>query len=494
MQVKVITADPLKFVTPALVVGCFEDVDGTDLLERLDRGLNGVLSFLRQQKEFSGELNKVKELNTLGQMPAERVVLVGLGKRRELTAERVRQSAGTASRTLNQLGVSSCLATLPQIEGGDRFAGAVVEGMMLGSYRFDVYRTEPKERACLAELNLAAETKREAKAMALASSESRIICDAVRMARDLVSHPGNHATPAFLAEQALAIAARQGFACHVLDAKEIENLGMNGLLFVGKGSAQPPRFIIMEYHGRRQDGKPVVIVGKGITFDSGGISLKPREGMERMKDDMSGAAAVFGVMKAAAALKIPVNLVGLVPAAENMPDGGAYKPGDVVRTMSGKTVEINNTDAEGRMVLCDALHYAQRYRPSALIDLATLTGACLVALGTEASGLMGNDDGLKRALKKAGEATGERVWELPLWDEYGEAMKSDIADLKNAGGPHAGTVTAAWFLRQFVGKAKWAHLDIAGTAWEEKGRNYLPKGATGVGVRLLVDYLRGIAG
>jgi leucyl aminopeptidase len=249
----------------------------------------------------------------------------------------------------------------------------------------------------------------------------------------------------------------------------------------------------MEYSGAESGKKPVVIVGKGITFDSGGISLKPREGMERMKDDMAGAAAVIGTMQAAAALKLPVSLVGLIPAAENMPDGRSYKPGDVVVTMSGKTVEINNTDAEGRMVLCDALHYAQRYKPKALIDLATLTGACLVALGTQASGIMGNDQGLLAALKRAGESTGERVWELPLWDEYGEAMKSDIADMKNSGGPHAGTVTAAWFLKQFVGTSKWVHLDIAGTAWEEKGKHYMPKGATGVGVRLLVEYLRGLA-
>jgi leucyl aminopeptidase len=267
---------------------------------------------------------------------------------------------------------------------------------------------------------------------------------------------------------------------------------MNALLYVGKGSGEPPCFIIMEYWGGTKGQKPVVIIGKGITFDSGGISLKPREGMDMMKDDMAGAAAVIGTMQAVAALGLPVNLVGFAPAAENMPDGKAYKPGDVVVTMSGKTVEINNTDAEGRMVLCDALHYAQRYRPKCIIDLATLTGACMVALGTQASGMMGSDKSLMKALIKAGEVTGERLWELPLWESYGEAMKSDIADMKNSGGPHGGAITAGWFLKQFVGETRWAHLDIAGTAWEEKGRHYLPKGATGVGVRLLVEYLRGV--
>jgi leucyl aminopeptidase len=233
-----------------------------------------------------------------------------------------------------------------------------------------------------------------------------------------------------------------------------------------------------------------VLVGKGITFDSGGISLKPREGMEKMKSDMAGAAVVMGTLMAVASVKLPVNVVGLIPTAENLPGGGACRPGDVVKSMSGQTIEIVNTDAEGRLILCDALHHARSYKPSAIIDIATLTGACVVALGGFATGLMGNDGQLITSLKEAGEATGERVWELPLWEEYGEFMKSDIADMKNSGGSSAGTISAAWFLKSFVGDAKWAHLDIAGTAWEEKGRHYLPKGATGTGVRLLVEYLR----
>ena len=320
------------------------------------------------------------------------------------------------------------------------------------------------------------------------------VCDAVRMTRDLVSAPGNLATPAYLAEKALEIGGRYGMGCTILDRDELERLGMGALLAVGQGSQHPPRLVVMEYRGGGDRSRPVVLVGKGITFDTGGISLKPGANMELMKHDMAGGAAVLGTMQAAAGLKLPVNLVGLVPLAENMPDGRAYKPGDVVTTMSGLTVEINNTDAEGRLILCDALHYAQRYKPALLLDLATLTGACIVALGHNATGALGNDPKLIKALARAGEATGERIWELPLWDEYGELMKSDIADLKNAGGPSAGTISAGWFLKQFVGTTRWVHLDIAGTAWEEKGRHYLPKGATGVGVRLLVEYLRGIAG
>jgi leucyl aminopeptidase len=495
MHVNVVSGDPLDFATPALIVGCFEGGLGDDLSLMLDKALHGLLTSLRQQQEFTGKLNSVKELHSLGQLAAERVLLVGLGKKKELTDERLRQAAGTASRALKVLGVPSCATVLHQSSNGNRSAvAATVEGAILGAYSFDSYRTTPRERPDLSELQLLVSSKKELKDIRHVVTESCAVSEAVCLARDLVSQPGNHAIPDYLAKQAIAISARYGLHCHVLDSEEIEHLGMNGLLFVGKGSVNPPRFIIMEYNGGAKAQRPIVIVGKGITFDSGGISLKPREGMERMKDDMAGAAAVIATLQAVAALKLQVNLVGLVPAAENMPDGRSYKPGDVVKTMSGKTVEINNTDAEGRMVLCDALHYAQKYRPAGLIDLATLTGACLVALGTEASGMMGNDSGLKKALAKAGETTGERLWELPLWDEYGEAMKSDIADMKNAGGPYAGTVTAAWFLSQYVGKSKWVHLDIAGTAWEEKGKHYLPKGATGVGVRLLVDYLRGIAG
>jgi leucyl aminopeptidase len=324
-------------------------------------------------------------------------------------------------------------------------------------------------------------------------ADAQKVCEAVLFARDLVSQPGNVATPSYLAEKGVEMSAKFGITCRIMERCEMEQNGMEALLAVAKGSSQPPRLIILEYLAAGEKVKPTVLVGKGITFDSGGISLKPREGMEKMKDDMAGGAAVMGTFMAVAALKLPVNLVGLVPAAENLPGGGAYKPGDVIKSMSGQTIEIVNTDAEGRMVLCDALYFAKRYRPATLIDLATLTGACVVALGSVASGMMGNDEGLKRAIRSAAEKCGERVWELPLWEEYGDLMKSDIADLKNSGGSEAGTISAAWFLKSFVGKARWVHLDIAGTAWIDKDRPYLPKGATGVGVRLLVEYLKGVA-
>jgi leucyl aminopeptidase len=310
------------------------------------------------------------------------------------------------------------------------------------------------------------------------------------LARDLVSQPGNVVTPAFLADTAQELAVSNNLKCRVYELEELKELGMNALVAVGKGSVETPRLIVLEYRGAGEKDRPVVLVGKGITFDSGGISIKPGAGMEEMKTDMAGSAAVLGAMTAAAGLKLPLNLVGVIPTAENMPDGKAYKPGDVVTSLSGTTIEITNTDAEGRLILCDALHFAQKYRPTAMIDLATLTGACVVALGHEASGLMGNDPRLVNALIKADERCGEQVWELPLWDGYGEAMKSDIADLKNAGSREGGSITAGWFLKQFVGKTHWAHLDIAGTAWGDKSRPCAPKGATGVGVRLLIEYLR----
>ncbi|AJE02128.1 leucyl aminopeptidase [Geobacter pickeringii] len=491
MNISIAAEEYAAHPCPALVVGCVEDdFPADELLAPLDRLLGGGIAALRASGEFSGRLNRVKLLHTFGRLPAERLILVGVGKRGELTAERLRQAAGSAVRAAAVAGITRLSSVLHRAAAIDGSLAACVEGFILGGYSFSHYKTLPADERPVEGVTLLlpagaamGESEREA-------GEAATLCEAVCFARDLVSHPGNVATPSYLAEKALELSGRHGISCCVLDRDEMERLSMEGILSVAKGSHQPPRFIILEYLAGPPGKRPTVLVGKGVTFDSGGISLKPREGMERMKDDMAGAAAVMGTLMAAAGLRLPVNLVGLIPTAENLPGGGAYKPGDIVRTMAGKTVEIVNTDAEGRMLLCDALHYAQRYKPAALIDLATLTGACLVALGTIATGAMGNDPALLRGLKTAGETTGERIWELPLWDEYGELMKSDVADMKNAGGPHAGTVSAAWFLKQFAGKAKWVHLDIAGTAWEEKGRPYLPKGATGVGIRLLVEFLR----
>ncbi len=492
MNIDLSSANPLKHTTPALVIGCFEDA-GNELFTTCDGALDGCLGRLATNKEFTGKVNTTRLIHTLGKLPAERLLLVGLGKKAGLDDERLRQAAGNAVQALRAARVASFATTLHLAGAGDTALEAACEGALLGSYSFDEYKTKDRdERFHFEEMTLLLSKGISVKEGRIRVERTQAVCRGVSLARDLVSHPGNVVTTGYLAATARELATRHALSCRVLELDELEKLGMNALVAVGKGSAEPPRLIVLEYRGAGDRDRPVALVGKGITFDSGGISIKPGAGMEEMKTDMAGAAAVLGTMEAAAALKLPVNLVGIVPTAENMPDGKAYKPGDVIVSLSGQTIEITNTDAEGRLILCDALHYARtHYKPAAMIDLATLTGACVVALGHEATGMMGNDQRLIERLKRAGGRCGERVWELPLWDEYGEAMKSDIADLKNAGSRDGGSITAGWFLKQFVGKTRWAHMDIAGTAWGDKARPCAPKGATGVGVRLLIEYLTG---
>ena len=492
MKIDLSTSDPLKHSTPALVIGCFEDGEN-DLFTSCNAALDGCLQRLGSTREITGKVNSTRLLDTLGKLPAERLLLVGLGKKSELDDNRLRQAAGNAAQALRASRVASFAMALHLLSDGDSALEVVCEGTLLGSYSFDDYKTKDKnERFLFTGMTLLLPKRTSVKEARSKVERTETICRGVSLARDLVSHPGNVATTGYLAAAAHGVAERHGLTCRVLEREELEKLGMNALVAVGKGSAEPPRLIVLEYRGGIAKERPVVLVGKGITFDSGGISIKPGAGMEEMKTDMAGAAAVLGALEAAAGLKLPVNLVAIIPTAENMPDGRAYKPGDVLASMSGLTIEITNTDAEGRLILCDALHYARtNYKPVAMIDLATLTGACVVALGHEASGLMGSDQRLVDRLKKAGERCNERLWELPLWEEYGEVMKSDIADLKNAGSRDGGSITAGWFLKQFVGSTRWAHLDIAGTAWSDKALPCCPKGATGVGVRLLIEYLRG---
>jgi leucyl aminopeptidase len=489
MNVTISLADPQHLPTQALIIGCFEEEPGPQAA-LFDPLLDGAISTLYRQEEFQGKFKTVKVLHTLGRLPAERLLLVGLGKKSDMTLERLRQGGGCAIAALQPLAVAGAASLLHLAMVDTGRVGVALEGFLLAAYRFDRYQTKKEENGGVREMTILCSPEEEPLA-AEQVRESQILCQAVCQVRDLVNEPGNVATPSYLAEQARQLAATVGCSCTIIDRDELERLGAGGILAVGKGSHHPPCLVELTYQGGGEEARPLLLIGKGITFDSGGISLKPREGMERMKDDMAGAAAVLGVVRAVAELKLPINLVALLPLAENLPGGGAYKPGDILRTMAGTTVEVNNTDAEGRLVLADALHYGRRFNPAAIIDIATLTGACLVALGTLATGIMGNDQALVDRLLRSGETSGERLWQLPLWDEYGEAMKSDIADMKNAGGPHAGTITAGWFLQQFVDEGvPWVHLDIAGTAWEEKGRPYLPKGASGVGVRLLVEFIR----
>jgi leucyl aminopeptidase len=368
---------------------------------------------------------------------------------------------------------------------------ALAEGSILGLYRFLKYKTDEENdrKKDIRTIILLTESAGAVTAMRKGVKAGEVIAGSTAMARDMVSSPPVDMTPGVIATKAKELARQFGLKIQVLDKDRMQKLGMGALLGVASGSVQPPKFIIVEY--RKGGKKPfIALVGKTITFDSGGISIKPAENMDRMKDDMSGGAAVLGVIRNAAALKLPLNIVGLLPATENMPGGGAYKPGDVLRTMSGQTIEILNTDAEGRLILSDALAYACKYKPAVIVDIATLTGACSIALGAEATGMLGTDDRFKQRIRAAGEKTGERVWEMPLWEEYYEQIKSDIADMKNTGGRAGGLITAAALLSKFVQKYPWVHLDIAATAWTEKERPYTPKGATGIGVRLLTQFLR----
>jgi leucyl aminopeptidase len=489
MKILTSTTSPLQQATPALVVGCFED-ERDGLFKELDAALDGLLQRMLESGEFRGKSGTSRLIHSFGKLPAERLLLVGLGKKEEFDTERLREASGEATQALKSARIASFSSTLQRAGEGAAALEATCEGALLASYSFDDYKTKEKEERFRFEAMtvLVSEPAAEPDAQQTVD-RCRAACRGVVTARNLVSHPGNVVTPGRLAETARELAQRCGLTCRVLEPDELEKLGMNALLSVGKGSAEPPRLIVLEWAGSK--GSPTVLIGKGITFDSGGISLKPGAGMEQMKTDMAGAAAVLGTLEAIALQKLPVHVIGIIPTAENMPGSKAYKPGDIIKSMSGTTIEITNTDAEGRLILCDALHYAvSTYSPTALIDVATLTGACVVALGHEATGVMGNDQQLVDELKRAGELTGERLWQLPVWDSYGEAMKSDVADLKNAGSRDGGAILAAWFLKQFVGSTRWAHLDIAGTAWAEKTRPYVPKGATGVGVRLLLKYLR----
>ncbi|MCX7929277.1 MAG: leucyl aminopeptidase [Chlorobi bacterium] len=440
--------------------------------------------------EASGKQNSIVVAYSPERTGTRKVIVVGIGKNANITAETFRRAASTAVRRLNN-GVSSCAFVLPDdshspVAGSD-IAFAVVEGAVLGSYKFTQYKTTDVSSG-IKEFVVVSSSRSAAIAKAVEHAAS--VCEGVYVARDLANMPGNDLYPETLAAHAKQAGKKAGFRVQVLDKRKIEQLGMGGLLAVNQGSVRPPVFIIMEWRGGNAKEPPIVLVGKGITFDTGGISIKPAERMGEMKMDMHGAATVIGTLYAVAKLKLPINVVGLVPSTENMPSGSAYRPGDVIRFMNGKTAEIDNTDAEGRLILADALTYAERYNPRAVIDIATLTGACVIALGHITTGLMGTDRDLIARIIAAAERTSEYVCELPLHDEYLEQIKSDIADVKNTGGRPAGAITAALFLKHFIGNYPWAHLDIAGTGMAPKEGAYTPKGATGVGVRLFVDMLR----
>jgi leucyl aminopeptidase len=495
MKITVLTSAVEKQRTDGLIVPVFEKEKTGAVAAGPDRLLGGMISRLIKQGDFTPAPGMVQIVYPEGKMAAERVALAGMGKRSELTLNGLRHAVGKAAPALRSLGagdVAICLDGLGL--DPEEMAQAATEGGVLGLYRYLDYKTrDEKADREISSLTLLTESSKAVTAMRRGAAAGQAIAASTGVTRDLVSAPPADMTPGVIAARARQIGREFGLTVKVLERRQMEKLGMGALLGVASGSSNPPKFIILEY--RRGGKKPfIALVGKTITFDSGGISIKPSEGMDRMKDDMAGGAAVLGAIRAAAALRLPLNIVGLLPAAENMPGGSAYRPGDILRTLAGRTIEIISTDAEGRLILSDALAYACRYKPRVIVDIATLTGACRVALGQEASGMLGTSEQFKQMIREAGEKTGERVWELPLWEGYYENIKSDIADMKNAGGRDGGVITAAALLSKFVEQYPWVHIDIAATAWADKDRPYTPKGATGIGTRLLVQFLRDCAG
>ncbi len=468
-------------------------IDGS--LAYYDNALNKAVSGLIRKKEFIARLNKTTVLFTYEKTPAKRIMLVGLGMKKDITMDKIRQAAGTTATTVRGMGINKVTSVIDSAEipytTSSEWYQAYVEGFILALYSFQKYKNiPPEEQKEPKNLTLFLPNREPLKSVQAAVRNGQIIADAVYFTRDLINTPAQDKSPAALADSAKRFSKELDIRCTVLSKPELKKLNMGGLLGVSQGSSQPPKFIILEYNARAKKQDVIVLVGKGVTFDAGGICLKQAKDMDQMKSDMSGGAAVMGAVQAISRMKLPQHVIGLIPCTENMPGGSAIKPGDIVKFYSGKTAEVVNTDAEGRLILADALGYAEKYKPNAVIDLATLTGSCVVALGNVVTGMMGNDEELKKRVRMAGEKSWERVWELPLWDEYQEQIKSDIADIKNTGGPHAGAITAACFLSKFTEKYPWVHLDIAGTSWSEKNKPYLQKGAVGIGVRLLVQLIQ----
>ncbi len=495
MEFSIKSGSPEKLRTGALVVGVFESRKPGAAAAALDAASKGRITEVLASGDLEGKAGSTLLLHKLPGVAADRILLVGLGKEKDFGLKEFRDAVAASVRALRDTGAADAVITLaeqaPRKLGG---AGtlrqsAIVALDVLYRYASPVGETKDPSRA-LAALGFTVPKKGSASAAAEALKQGEAIGHGMSLTRTLGNLPPNICTPTYLAEQALELGKRGDIKVTVLDRPELEKLGMGSFLSVSDGSRQPPKFIVMEYRGGKKNDAPVVLVGKGITFDTGGISLKPGEGMDEMKYDMCGAASVLGTFQALAAMKLSLNVVGLIPTTENMPGGAATRPGDVVKSMSGQTIEILNTDAEGRLILCDALTYAERYDPACVVDIATLTGACIIALGHVTSGLMANDDALADELLAAGQASWDRAWRLPIWDDYQEQLKSNFADMGNIGGRPAGSITAACFLARFTKKYKWAHLDIAGTAWKS-GKD---KGGTGRPVPLLTHFLLERAG
>ncbi|UCJ16501.1 leucyl aminopeptidase [Pseudomonas sp. MM211] len=490
MEFIVKSARPETLKTATLVIPVGEGGTLGATAKAVDAASGGAISALLKRGDLAGKPGQTLLAHGLPNLKAERVLLVGTGKDAELSDRQLRKLVAAVYAVLKNLNGSDALLALQdvQVKNRDAYGKArlLVESLADAGYQFDRFKSQKATPGALKKITLITD-KASVAGVERATTEARAISIGMALTKDLGNLPPNICHPSYLAEQAKELAkAHKNLKVDILDEKKLQALGAGAFLAVAQGSDQPPRMIVLNYQGAKKTDKPYVLVGKGITFDTGGISIKPAAGMDEMKYDMCGAASVFGTLRAVLELQLPINLVCLFACAENMPSGGATRPGDIVTTMSGQTVEILNTDAEGRLVLCDTLTYAERFKPQAVIDIATLTGACIVALGSNVSGLMGNDDDLVGEILAAGRHADDRAWQLPLYDEYQEQLDSPFADIANIGGPKAGTITAGCFLSRFAKSYRWAHLDIAGTAWISGGKD---KGATGRPVPLLTQYL-----
>jgi len=498
MEIKVIVGDITKIKTDAIIVNFFEGMESLDGdIAAVDKALDGAISGLIGQGEIKGKLNEITVVHSLGKLPTARVVVTGLGKQAELSTNKIRGAVAETCRWLRRKDIAN-VATIAQGAGINNIsfedsAQTIAEGALLGLYAFRKHITKEDDKLGEIKQLLIVGSDEAKLPLEKGSEKGRILAEATNLARDMANEPANYMTPSHMAETAMKLAKSHGLEVSVLEREQMSELGMGALSGVAQGSRQPPKFIVLQYKGKDAPEIDVALVGKGITFDSGGISIKPSEKLEEMKGDKAGGAAVIAAIAAIAQLKPKTNVMAIIPATENLPDGNALKPGDVLTAMNGKTIEIISTDAEGRLILADALSYAKKQGAKLMIDVATLTGACRVALGDICTGAFGNNQDLVNKVITAGTEAGELIWQMPMYDEYQEQNKSDVADIKNVGGRLGGAITAAKFLAEFTNDTPWVHLDIAGTSLSDKERAYQVKGATGVPVRTLVNLVLSLA-
>jgi len=489
MDYSIETAPLEELQCDCVIVGVYQDQQLSPSATALNNSTNGLINNIVSRGDLSGKNGETVLINAVPGSKIERILLVGLGENKPLSGKNYKKALLAAVNSLKKPQIKSVVCCLAECDVTDRDrqwkSQQIIEVFNDAAYQFTHTKSDKETESKIEKISIAAsETEQTLTHAGLV--QGKAVAEAMNLTKHLGDLPGNLCTPTFLAEQALELGKKYAsLAVKILEESDMAALGMGAFLSVSRGSRQPAKLITLEYQGGEKNAKPIVLIGKGLTFDAGGISLKPGPGMDEMKYDMCGGATVLGTLLAVAQMQLPLNIIGLIPSSENMPDGDANKPGDILTSMSGKTIEVLNTDAEGRLLLCDTLTYAERYNPDVVIDIATLTGAVGVALGRVPSGLLGNDDALCNELTAAGEIANDPVWRLPLWEEYQEQLKSNFADMANVGGKDGGTITAACFLARFAEKFRWAHLDIAATAW----RTGPTKGATGRPVPLLSQYL-----